>query len=215
VFIHCSAASGEQYGDVDIIRSWHENRGFNDVGYHYFIPYSGELQIGRSINLTPAAQKGNNTGTIAICLHGLRQIDFKIEQFVTLIKLCRQIDIAYDNKDDAGITFHGHSEVSLKSCPVFDYRDVLSLDHLGYMTGVRPIVEIFDHNINVALVQLQLNVFFDQINPDQDVEMGIPVDGMFGQGTAQAVLYFQSENNLLTDAIVGPATYLMLPSIED
>jgi N-acetylmuramoyl-L-alanine amidase len=126
VFIHCSAASRKNI-DAKEIDQWHKQRGWREIGYHYFIKTDGTLELGRDINLTPAAQAGHNAGTIAICLNGLYKKDFTIEQIFTLRELCRLINEAYEGK----ITFHGHKEVSNKSCPVFDYKDVLKLNRNG------------------------------------------------------------------------------------
>lgn len=127
VFIHCSASDNPEHDDIRIIRAWHKKRGFKDVGYHYFIHADGRISIGRSIERTPAAQEGYNTGTIAICLHGLKKEKFTQAQFATLRKLCREIKAAL-----GVVTFHGHKEVAAKDCPVFDYKSVLGLDAKGY-----------------------------------------------------------------------------------
>lgn len=126
VFIHCSAASRTNI-DAKEIDLWHRQRGWREIGYHYFIKTDGTLETGRSLESTPAAQSGHNAGTIAICLNGLHMSDFKPEQLFTLRDLCRQINRSYNGN----ITFHGHREVSNKTCPVFDYKDVLKLDSKG------------------------------------------------------------------------------------
>ena len=81
VFLHCSASSRPDHGSVDVIKAWHLQRGWSDIGYHYFLPFDGEIQIGRDLENKPAAQAGHNTGTIAICLHGLLKTDFTYNQF--------------------------------------------------------------------------------------------------------------------------------------
>ena len=111
-----------------MIRDWHKERGWSDVGYHFYITFDGFCQSGRALEKIPAAQQGHNLGTIAICLGGLDENDFTIEQFNTLKKLCTQID-----NEIPDVTFHGHCEVSNKSCPVFDYKTVLGLDEFGKM----------------------------------------------------------------------------------
>jgi len=108
------------------MREWHEKRGWRDVGYHFFIKKDGTVQNGRDLEWTPSAQRGHNTGTIAICLHGLLEENFTQSQFSSLRRLCRHINSIYSD-----ITFHGHKEVANKSCPVFDYVDVLGLDDEG------------------------------------------------------------------------------------
>lgn len=129
VFIHCSASSLKAHDSVQVVGSWHIKNGWSDIGYNYYITFDGDVHCGRDVEIIPAAQRGHNTGTIAICLSGLREDDFTKEQFESLRNLCEQID---DRIPD--VTFHGHCEVSDKECPVFDYRSVLGLDHLGAMS---------------------------------------------------------------------------------
>lgn len=132
VYVHCSAHDGESTDNAATMNRWHKERGWNGIGYHFFIRFDGTIEHGRSIAKTPSAQKWHNRGTIAICCHGgqdLKPDAFTPEQFDSLRRLCADIDKAYGGK----ITFHGHKEVSRKACPVYDYRDVLSLDKKGYM----------------------------------------------------------------------------------
>jgi N-acetyl-anhydromuramyl-L-alanine amidase AmpD len=127
VFIHCSASDNPKHDYINVIRQWHIERKFSDIGYHYFIHKNGKLSLGRNIEKTPAAQTGYNINTIAICLHGLKRENFTQAQFETLKKLCKKIKIAINS-----VTFHGHCEVAAKTCPVFDYKSVLQLDSKGY-----------------------------------------------------------------------------------
>jgi len=121
VFIHCSASDNPKHDDVKVIEEWHKQRGFNGVGYHYFIQANGNIQEGRNIEITPAAQVGYNADSIAICLHGLE--GFTEKQFQALRLLCAEINKVCD------VTFHGHCEVSTKTCPNFDYRGILHLSN--------------------------------------------------------------------------------------
>lgn len=129
VYIHCSASDNPLHDDIAIIRGWHLERGFVDVGYHFFIRRNGTVQAGRALEKIPAAQDGHNAGSIAICLHGLEKSKFSKEQFRALTALCDEIQEVYPY-----VTFHGHCEVSRKTCPVFDYRQVLALDKNGRQT---------------------------------------------------------------------------------
>lgn len=134
VFIHCSASDNPDHDDVEVIKRWHIERGFSDVGYHYFIKKSGKIQDGRPLEKIPAAQKGHNRNSIAICLSGLDH--FTEKQFRSLKELCEKLDDRYQ------VTFHGHCEVSNKTCPNFAYKAVLNLDLDGRM--VRPALpEVF------------------------------------------------------------------------
>ncbi len=214
VFLHCSASDNEDHDDVKVIRAWHtkpkpKGRGWSDIGYHYFIQKSGTVQKGRPLGRTPAAQRGHNTGTIAICLHGLEESRFTTAQFRSVIALTRAIDHAYDGQ----VSFHGHCEVAAKACPVFPYRKVLGLDEHGaivrpgledpYAPGPEPprtVLRVSDRGEAVVVLQSLLNRH----------GAALVEDGLFGRGTLEAVLAFQKKSGLVVDGVVGPATWRAL-----
>jgi hypothetical protein len=138
VFLHCSAsdATGPAYegeGLVATVRDWHVGqRGWSDVGYHWLIDPTGLILPGRSLERAPAAQRGHNKGTLAIMVHGLTM--FSEASLRSVQTLCRAIDRSHGG----WVTFHGHCEVSPKTCPVFDYRALLGLSPDGSMPGDGP-----------------------------------------------------------------------------
>lgn len=146
VFIHCSASDNILHDDVSVIRQWHLNLGWNDVGYHFFIQKDGTIQKGRDIEKTPAAQYEHNKGSIAICLHGLEIANFTQKQYTNLINFCEQIYDAYDGS----IKFRGHNEVANKTCPVINYRELLSLNKEGIMKKFKQPIkkEIVEWKVN-------------------------------------------------------------------
>jgi hypothetical protein len=125
IFIHCSASDNPKHDNVQVIREWHLERGFNDIGYHFVITKNGNIELGRDINIIPAAQEGHNTNSIAVCLTGNDR--FSDNQFISLKNLCTIFSCIIDKK----LTFHGHCEVSNKTCPNFDYKTLLQLDDKG------------------------------------------------------------------------------------
>lgn len=129
VFLHCSASEIDLEGLTLVaeIRKWHRARKFSDVGYHWLIDKTGRRLPGRHIENVPAAQKGHNRGTIAIMIHGLT--DFPQVMLDECKALCEEINEAYKGR----ISFHGHCEVSPKTCPVIDYKSLLELDRFGRM----------------------------------------------------------------------------------
>jgi N-acetyl-anhydromuramyl-L-alanine amidase AmpD len=197
VFLHCSASDKEEHDDVSVMRRWHtdpkpQGRGWSDVGYHFFIRKNGDIQEGRPLSRTPAAQGGHNTGTIAICLHGLEREKFTKQQYQSVLKLSREIDRAHDGM----VTFHGHCEVSSKSCPVFSYREVLGLDESGAISGpgtiasdeatmhtLSPTLRLTDQGEAVIVLQTLLNRH----------DSSLVEDGAFGRSTLDAVLAFQDK----------------------
>ncbi|MGF1727155.1 peptidoglycan recognition protein family protein [Photobacterium nomapromontoriensis] len=207
VFLHCSASDNPSHDSISTIRKWHLKRGFNEVGYHFFISKNGDIHLGRSLEKTPAAQKGHNTGSIAICLHGLKKEKFTEKQISSVKKLCSVINNEYSGK----MKFRGHCEVSSKSCPVFDYKSTLKLDedHLinnsitntqfitkGRIAIAHNILELFSTGNKVIEIQKVLfeSGYFTKI------------DGIYGQATKASVEAFQRDNKLKIDGIVGPKT---------
>lgn len=136
VFIHCSASDKSELRGPKLYE-WTldihvRGHGWSDIGYHWLIDKRAALISGRPLETEPAAQKGHNTGTLAIMVHGLHH--FTAESLDALHQLCQAINEAYRGK----ITFHGHCEVNpQKTCPVFDYKGVLYLDKWGRMPA-RP-----------------------------------------------------------------------------
>lgn len=211
VYLHCSASNRPNHDRVQVIRDWHKAKGWNDIGYHFFITSKGEIQTGRSIHATPAAQAGHNTDTIAICLHGLNKEDFTPEQYDALILLCDKINKHYNRQ----ITFHGHCEVSDKPCPVYDYREVLNLSPQGNFDcgpnnkSNKPNLrdyyfETFSMGDPIKELQRKLNIWIKN-DPNYSFDM-LDVDGMFGQDTTRAVVQFQKIHHLTTDGVAGPLT---------
>jgi N-acetylmuramoyl-L-alanine amidase len=135
VFLHCTASSYDHHDDIEVVRAWHLGRGWSDVGYHFMIHKDGSISAGRDLEKTPAAQKGHNKGTIAIAMHGGQDAkdDFSTKQIIALRDFCEDIRNAYGG----AITFHGHSEVVIRDCPVYDYKAYLKLAPDGRMPPLR------------------------------------------------------------------------------
>lgn len=130
VFLHCSASDDPAHDYPLVIDRWHRERGFDEIGYHFFIQKDGTICEGRSLEKDPAAQAGHNKGTIAICCHGLEKGNFTKHQMASLKALCWTINKLYKG----GVTFHGHREVNAgKTCPVFSYKELLNLNDYGLM----------------------------------------------------------------------------------
>jgi hypothetical protein len=217
VFIHCTASDNPAHDNVETIRAWHKARGFSDIGYHFLIHKDGRVSAGRSLELTPAAQTGHNTGTIAISLHGLEKDKFTDAQFKSLIALCLQINAAYDK-----VTFHGHCEVAAKACPVFDYRDVLGLDAKGRMDYANdmPSTDAEEGPAAKAPPTLRLGstgptVFALQRVLNAVLGSRLIIDGDFGPATELAVKSYQRRAHLIPDGIVGPLTWEALDEAGD
>jgi len=201
VFLHCSASDVPAHDTVETIREWHLGRGFNDIGYHFFIHKNGDMSQGRDIEKTPAAQRGHNLRTIAICLHGLREEKFTELQYKALKVLCLDIDKAYLKQ----VSFHGHCEVSSKACPVFDYKKILKLDKYGSLGLDAPVITTMQN----SFPRLNSGDQGEDVRKLQEL-LEITIDGDYGPQTLKKVKAFKRQNDLYPSGIVTKQVWQLL-----
>jgi N-acetylmuramoyl-L-alanine amidase len=131
VIIHCSDSDIKGHDNIETIRKWHvEERGWNDVGYHFFIQSNGNIQDGRPLSKVGAHTVGHNADSVGICLHGRK--NFTQEQFNSL----RRLVIALSS-DYGALSIHGHCEFAPKTCPNFDYKAIFNIGDLDPKTKKR------------------------------------------------------------------------------
>jgi N-acetylmuramoyl-L-alanine amidase len=73
--IHYSATPVESDFSSEDIDRMHRQRGFKEIGYHYYIRKNGDLETGRDLSEpgrfeVGAHSKGNNSSSIGICFEG-------------------------------------------------------------------------------------------------------------------------------------------------
>lgn len=129
IFVHCSATrpdwmNGRLLSEkVAEIRRWHQQRGWNTIGYHWVIDCDGQIAKGRDEGIVGAHVAHHNTGSIGICLiggHGSNENDpfdknFTPEQDAALRNLIEEIRSRTPIKK-----VRGHNEVAAKACPGFN-----------------------------------------------------------------------------------------------
>lgn len=82
ITIHCSDTPNGAPVSVEAIREYHMAKGWHDIGYHYVLQPTGELQQGRPLDEQGAHVAGANEGNLGICLVGRDK--FTKQQFVML-----------------------------------------------------------------------------------------------------------------------------------
>lgn len=121
IIIHCSASDRAAHDDWRVIKRWHLERGWRDIGYHYIIQRDGGIRIGRPIHEAGAHVKGHNDNSIGICLTGDQ--DFTVSQFETLGKLVKNLRLLF-NLEAKDIKPHNAFNID-KTCPNFKLSDVI------------------------------------------------------------------------------------------
>ncbi|MCC8153131.1 MAG: N-acetylmuramoyl-L-alanine amidase [Tannerellaceae bacterium] len=124
IIIHCTATPEGRTVTVEDVDTWHRQRGFNGIGYHYLIGLNGELWTGRNIEAVGAHCVGQNTNSIGVCYVGGLAKDGKTskdtrteKQKKTLQELVCELKMKYP-----AATLHGHKEFAAKDCPCFDVK---------------------------------------------------------------------------------------------
>ncbi len=201
IFIHCSASDVPEHDNIATIKKWHLARGFNDIGYHYLIHKNGKISKGRDVEKTPAAQKGHNVRTIAVCLHGLHKDNFTQAQFQALKSLCIEIDTCHLSK----VSFHGHCEVSVKACPVIDYTHILKLDRFGSL-GLNPPEKV---TVDLNFPKLKIGDRGKDVSKLQKL-LKISETGEYDDKTLEKVTIFKKEHGLYTSGIITKQVWKLL-----
>ena len=133
--IHCSATKENQPFTLQALEVSHRKRGFNGIGYHYYIRQNGEVINTRPLSRIGAHAKGYNRNSIGICYEGGLDKDSKPkdtrtpEQRAALRQLVNELQIRF-----LGCKVCGHRDLSpdlnrngkvgprewTKQCPCFD-----------------------------------------------------------------------------------------------
>ena len=135
LIIHSSATKENQSFTLQALETSHRKRGFNGIGYHYYIRKSGEVVNTRPLSRIGAHAKGYNRYSIGICYEGGLDKDGKPkdtrtpQQRAALRKLVNELLVRF-----SGCKVCGHRDLSpdlnhngriephewTKQCPCFD-----------------------------------------------------------------------------------------------
>jgi N-acetylmuramoyl-L-alanine amidase len=125
IIVHCTATQRDHNVTVKDLRKWHVNeRGWSDIGYHFFIDLKGEVHECRPIEKTGAHSKGQNFDSIGVAYAGGLGSDNAWhdtrteEQKLSLEELLCYLKVLYSKA-----TIYGHRDFSEKMCPSFDARE--------------------------------------------------------------------------------------------
>lgn len=123
IVIHCSATKEGFDISVEDVRSWHLQRGWSDIGYHYFIDIHGKLEYGRPVSLAGAHVKGNNHNSIGICYAGGLDANGDPADTRTGNQQQTMLNLLYHLREQypkAKILGHRDFANVAKECPCFD-----------------------------------------------------------------------------------------------
>jgi len=121
IIFHCAyTPKGKEFTAKDI-NNWHNERGWNGIGYHYVVLLDGSIQVGRNEETTGAHTFGHNSDSIGVCyIGGMIKIgepaDTRTDaQKESLEKLAYYLLAKYPKA-----RAFAHTDFSDKTCPVYD-----------------------------------------------------------------------------------------------
>lgn len=140
VTIHCSATRNGEHVNIEAIRKDHiENRHFSDIGYHAIIQPSGDLDLGRPLNVVGAHVEDHNQQNVGICLIGTDR--FTMAQFERLKAFLEALRLGFNiNAQDIFCHYEWDSAKKQgKTCPNFRLGNFL----VWYLTGKKEAIESY------------------------------------------------------------------------
>lgn len=123
IIIHCTATPEGREVTIKDLQRWHiEERGWSDIGYHYFIDLKGVVYPCRPLAKIGSHTKGENKFSIGIAYAGGMDKAMRVSKDTRTPEQKEALDcLLHELKDrfqDAMI--YGHRDFSTKDCPSFD-----------------------------------------------------------------------------------------------
>ena len=125
IVLHHSASA---FGTALMIDSWHRERGWSEIGYHYVIrngyetarsiydaKQDGFVEDGRDVAKSGAHARGHNADSIGVCLIG--NDTFTEMQFLRAVLFVQSLMAEY-GVNVADVV--GHGELAPTECPAFN-----------------------------------------------------------------------------------------------
>lgn len=98
---------------AETIHKWHLDKGYDGIGYHYYIKKDGTIYRGRDEKLKGAHTINENATSIGICLEGnYEKENLSKKQIDSLVKLSSKLIIKYNIENVLG-----HRDCNKTLCP--------------------------------------------------------------------------------------------------
>lgn len=125
IVIHCSATEDKRAFTASDIQSWHLQRGFADIGYHFCVHLDGSVIKGRPLEAAGAHAVNHNHDSIGICYiggikHSVAYDTRNQLQKEAMVELIKTLLTTYQTITE--IIGHCQLPKVAKSCPSFDAR---------------------------------------------------------------------------------------------
>ncbi len=129
IVIHSSDSPDDRHIEAVDIHQWHQERGFDGIGYNHVIQRDGTVEAGRPHYWTGAHVRSHNHHSIGICLVG--RDEFTDRQNTELKKMLYWLKFQYQQAEIVG-----HYQLDdKKTCPNFDVPEWVSENMPGLINA--------------------------------------------------------------------------------
>lgn len=208
IIIHHASASKCSAEDI---HTWHLNRGWSGIGYHFVVRKDGTIERGRPIDRVGAHCTGQNVDSIGVCFEG----DYEKETMPDVqLQAGRELIAYIKGLYGQGLVIAKHKSFMATDCPGKNFPfEALCMPittpkkqkkKAKKYSGTLPTLpekeknqyylEKGDKGNNVKLLQRFLNWYGNY---------GLIIDGDFGNKTLSAVKNYQSKEGLVVDGLFG------------
>lgn len=145
IIIHCSATPAGRKVSVEDIRRWHvDERGWDDIGYHYVVGLDGTVRKGRPVKYMGAHAAGHNDGTIGVCYVGgvsADDISLAVDTRTPAQKHALRNLVAQLRTAHGPLEVLGHRDLPgvKKACPSFAAAEEYRADRMQPAPPLKPI----------------------------------------------------------------------------
>ena len=122
LIVHCAATPEGKHFTAADIDSWHRQRGFAGIGYHYVVLLDGTVEKGRPEERAGAHCLGHNAESIGVCYIGGCAADGVTPKDTRTTRQRESLSalLAGLLKRFPGAKVRGHRDFAAKACPSFD-----------------------------------------------------------------------------------------------
>lgn len=123
IIVHCTATPQGRPASVSEIDSWHRQRGFDCIGYHYVVGLDGGVGAGRPESRQGAHCLGHNAVSIGVVyVGGLDKDGNPADTRTPAQKAALRTLLALLRRRYPQARIYGHRDFAAKACPCFDAK---------------------------------------------------------------------------------------------
>lgn len=126
IVVHCTATPEGRAHTANDIATWHKQRGWKTIGYHYVVRLDGQLEEGRPVEQVGAHVAGHNATSIGVVyVGGVDKVSLKPKDTRTAAqKNALRLLLKSLKTRHPGAVILGHRDFPgvAKACPSFDAK---------------------------------------------------------------------------------------------